>query len=438
MYGRCHRGIAGTEAGGSERHEMSGRWDVVEGERMSTSTGNISRRRRNPLRGARRRHSFTLLEVVLALSLMIAMMAGIYEYYLSTMRARDAAIRSLRQTLMMRALLEQIAEDLRHITDISPDNVGFVGTEEQLTFVRMGVPDMGMALQLHDSMSQDAKPGQEDLVRITYMLKRDTEEKTMDVDGTPVVYGMLRSTPQLIDPNPQFTVSVDAQSESQDQSGSDGSTIGTAPTSTEDLIPDVKYLRFWYYDGKTWHPRWQAPAAEATGTTEGAESSDSSSDDTSGGDTSGGDTSGDDTTGTDKTGSGKTGTKKTSTKKTGTKKTSTTKTSDTDGDSTGSDKTSGSLLGGTSSSGSDSAGASLPQAIQIIIGTTKVPLAEDEFDISRVTEENEVDNETYHPDRWAIRVYLRQSDQSLLSSRSHGINVSGEQETSTDVVGGLR
>lgn len=351
------------------------------------------------------RGGFTLLEVVLALSLMIAMMAGIYEFYTSTMRARDAAVRSMRDTIMMRAMLEQMAEDIRHMTDFAPDGQVMIGDQEQLTFVRMGLPDMGLALQQRDPITDDPKPGLQDLYRITYMLQRDTEEEYLDEDGTPVVYGLLRTRPQLIDPNSTYTMSPEALAKYEEETGFELEMGEPAEPPPPDLMPEIKYLRFWYYDGTEWLPRWQVaappeeqlPGEEGTGE-EGWGDDGSGSGDGSGGGLDGG--LGDEV---DEAALAE-----------------------------------GALLALSGPSPEEGGQVALPQAIQIIIGKTKVPRDEDEFDISRVAEENEIDNETYHPDRWSIRVYLRQTDQSMLGSRGHGQRISGEQETSTHMVGGLR
>ena len=62
----------------------------------------------------------------------------------------------------------------------------------------------------------------------------------------------------------------------------------------------------------------------------------------------------------------------------------------------------------------------LPQAVRITIGKVKVPPEEEELELDEETEEEE--EEEYHPDRFTIVVYLRQADQSLLSSRKYGVD----------------
>jgi len=79
--------------------------------------------------------------------------------------------------------------------------------------------------------------------------------------------------------------------------------------------------------------------------------------------------------------------------------------------------------GGTSGEGANGQQVRvLPQAIRITVGKIKEPRLEDDLDLSRTEEEKEEDARTYHPDRWTITVYLRQSDQSQLSSRKYGLD----------------
>ncbi|MBI4581256.1 MAG: hypothetical protein HY718_16255 [Planctomycetes bacterium] len=327
------------------------------------------------------RRAFSLLEMVLALSLIIMLMGGVYGFYVSTMQAREAAVRSMRDTLLMRALLEQMAEEIRHVTDIVPDNVGFIGTEEELTFTRLAIPHMGEAMRLRDRVGDDSKPGLQDFLRVTYKLEWDTSGENLDEDGTPVVYGLLRNSPPLIDPNPAYQLSPEALTKLEEDTGfklDDGAELPRLPPSAPEIIaPEVKYLRFKYFDGVNWLPRWQATGGSAQ--------------QASGGDAGTGEL-GDGTGGTGDQGAG--------------------------GD--GSDLAAG--LGGER----EPSDRVLPQAIQITIGKVKVPHQLGDFDIGQAMEEERLDNETWHPDRWTIRVYLRQADQSLLSTRSHGIDVGND------------
>lgn len=348
---------------------------------------------------ADRAAGFTLLEVVLALSLIIALMGGVYGFYANTMQARDTAIRSMRDTLLMRALLEQMAEEIRHITDVVPDNIGFNGTEEEVTFVRLRVPDMGSAYAEYDSMSDDPRPGQQDLSRVTYKLQWDEEEENLDEDGTPVCYGLLRSEQTPIDPNPQFVLSAEEMAKYEEDSGfklGEKTEEAPPPVNAELIAPEIKYLKLEYFDGAEWRDKWQVVSEQQAGA-EGAEGEGDGGTGGEGG--TGGDGGAGGSDGEGGAGSGQRG-------------------GMSDGGGAGFN------LGGDTGSGGGGGreGYVLPQAIRITIGKVKVPRREDELDISRAAEEEELDRRTYHPDRWTIVVYLRQADQSQLSSRKYGID----------------
>jgi prepilin-type N-terminal cleavage/methylation domain-containing protein len=340
---------------------------------------------------AARPAGFSLLEVIIALALMISLMGGIYGFYVNTMGARDAAVRSMRDTLLMRALLEQISEEIRHITDVVPDNIGFSGTEEELTFVRLIMPDMGTAYVERRSIQDDPKPGQQDMARVTYKLQWDEEEENLDEDGTPVCYGLLRSQQTPIDPNPSFVLSPEEAAKYQEDSGfklDENAEEAPPPVSAELIAPEVKYLRFEYFDGAEWRDRWQVVSegqAEAGADAEGAEG-------IGGGSGSGADLGAGDPAG-------------------------------------GAGLDLGSIPGGAvGGAEGGQQGYVLPQAIRITMGKVKVPRREDDFDISRMAEQDEIDKRTHHPDRWTMTVYLRQADQSQLSSRKYGIENSISSE----------
>jgi hypothetical protein len=74
------------------------------------------------------------------------------------------------------------------------------------------------------------------------------------------------------------------------------------------------------------------------------------------------------------------------------------------------------------SAAGEESGYALPQAVRITIGKEPDPEDQEEFSTSVLDEFDEEEWEKYHPDRVSVVVYLRQSDQSKLSSRQHGVN----------------
>jgi uncharacterized membrane protein YgcG len=385
--------------------------------------------------GCPRATGFSLLEVVIALALTLLLLGGVYGFYVSTMRARDSAVHNMRETLLMRALLEQIADEIRQITDVVPDSMGFTGSEEELTFIKLVTPDMGSAYAKRDPFA-DPKPGLHDFMRVTYKLQWDEDQQVMDEDGTPICYGLLRSFQSPIDPNPSFNMSPEELAKYEEDTGfkleekpADAATA-TPPVSAELIAPEIKYLRFKYFDGAEWRDRWRtdAPAADAAADSDGS-TGESAGD---GGSLSGGDASGKTGSAGRSGGEGSgliSGARRSALNADGKSGAGSGKSGDLLGGGTGA-KPGGSLLGGGGQE--QKQGYILPQAIRITIGRVKVPRDTDGFDPSKLAQEEELDKKTYHPDRWTITVYLQQADQSQLSSRKYGVDNNAQMGEQTE------
>src|SRR6185436_9698766 len=124
---------------------------------------------------ARRRGGFTLLEAIIALVLMIAMLAGVFGFYMNVLRARRVGGQVSRDALLANALLRRIGDEIRHACDIVPgDGLGFSGTHNQITIVRTKMPEL-YAFDKHESVTDELPPGQQDICRITYELVWDEE-----------------------------------------------------------------------------------------------------------------------------------------------------------------------------------------------------------------------------------------------------------------------
>ena len=90
-----------------------------------------------------RRPGLTLLEVILALSLMIMLLSGVYSFYATSLKAREVGGTIARDAMLTRALLERIADELRHATDIVPgDGIGFRGERDNITIVHTRMPEL--------------------------------------------------------------------------------------------------------------------------------------------------------------------------------------------------------------------------------------------------------------------------------------------------------
>ncbi|MHC4444170.1 MAG: PulJ/GspJ family protein [Planctomycetota bacterium] len=314
--------------------------------------------------------AFTLLEAIIALALMIALLSGVYGFYSNTLKARHEGGKVARDVMLMRAILGQMADELRHATSFTPgDGIGFQGTEEYIKIVYFDMPERNQAFRKYNSVREDLPPAQMDIRRSEYNLLWDDELR--DEDGIFICHGLWRTEQRTFDPNPSF-VMADAEIED----GEPEKKEKTAPLKKGELIaPEIKYMRFEYHDGAEWHDRWHVAIEEDI------------------------------------------------------------EEEDEEGDEGEGEKVKDEPIGDEqvpavqACSDCDENGYVLPQAVRITVGLHKIDPDEEEFDVTVLEEtEERRENREYYPDRFTIVVYLRQADQSLLSSRKYGASRS-EQMT---------
>ncbi|HPD32584.1 MAG TPA: hypothetical protein PLL20_21545 [Phycisphaerae bacterium] len=207
-----------------------------------------------PARAARRR-GVTLLEVLLSLTLIVLMMSGIFGFYNTVLRVRQEGSVLAQDVLLTRAILDRIADEIRHATDIVPgDGIGFRGDRNSITIVRHRMTENYSYIEYDDTAIANLPPPQLDLIRIKYELREDPDEVD-DEDGLPIVYGLFRSEQKVFDPNPEVIVDLDTDlGEAQKD---EDLPMDVPPVTTELYAPEIKYLRFQYFDGMQWLDQWQ-------------------------------------------------------------------------------------------------------------------------------------------------------------------------------------
>lgn len=334
--------------------------DRVAGDEPQRRRPSAFRGRNGRLPGSRRR-AFTLLEVILALTLMIMMMSGVFSFYQTVLRSREEGSRATLDAMRARALLMTMVEEIRSVAPIVPgDGYGFRGTKDSITIVRLKLPEQYAMQEL--SLRETPPPAQKDLERITYSLLWDDEYK--DEEGVNWCHGLWRSVQRTFDPNPQLVIEdVQIAGESTDNEVSHTEVVTGAL-----IAPEIKYLRFHYFDGADWRDRWQVPIEE----TEDMDDSEGFSETIP--------PAGDMASGIGQ----------------------------------------GDIAGGRQGGRSGTGEYALPQAVRITIGRERVN-PDDEFQLRREEEEELSGKPIYHPDRFTMVVYLQQADPTLLSSRIYGV-----------------
>lgn len=214
---------------------------------------------RGSLQAGARRRAFTLLEAVLTIALTIVLMAGVFAFYMHILRARETAVLAMQDAKLHRAILVQMAHEIRQATPIVPgDGIGFRGDRHQISIVYLALPDRTAFWEFSPGVDLPP-PAQSDWRRVTYQLLWDAEG--VDADGMPICHGLWRTHQRMFDPNPQFVVADD------DVGTGSGDEEAVTPQADGELFaPEIKYLSFEYFDGAEWRDRWQFAADEADDT----------------------------------------------------------------------------------------------------------------------------------------------------------------------------
>ena len=321
-----------------------------------------------------RSRGFSLLEVVVALALMLLLLSGVFGFYLTALRVRNEAGQVTRDIAQMRAELLRIADDIRHATNMVPgDGRGFRGTRDNITIVRLVMPET-YAFERHNPETDKLPPAQMGIRRIEYQLRWSEELK--DNEDVPLCYGMVRTEQRNFDPNPKLIVKVEEEAGAAPEEDKPEADM---PRVEAELSPQIKYLRFEYFDGADWQDRWQeaAPGAEKSESTEGSAGAGGAGDQ-----------------GKDAGSSGDQGSAKLK-------------------------------LG----SGRVPQVYALPQAVKITIGRIREDPEQYKFDVTQLKEMEERRKKEQHSDRLTIIVYLLQADSSQASSRMHGRKLQIGRET---------
>lgn len=224
---------------------------------------------RHPVRGRiaaapASRRGVTLLEVILALGLTGMLLAGVYVFYANVLATREAADKICLDSQLMRVTVDRIADDVRYAGGFTPGfGVGLTGDKHSISVYRYMLPEPDVFNEYSAQIDQ-LPPAKADLRNVKYSLVWDEENK--DDNNDPTCHGLFRSVQKTLN---QLVVVEDADkgampSESDleltDEESPDDQENGLQPAPAgvegELVAPEIKYLRFSYFDGAEWTDQW--------------------------------------------------------------------------------------------------------------------------------------------------------------------------------------
>jgi hypothetical protein len=196
----------------------------------------MSRCRGHNLSG--RRFALTLLEVILAVSIIIIMMSVMLTFMWRTLQIREQVIADADHAQIARLFLEKISDELRGV--LGGEELNFpveqrlLGTRRSIEFLTTEMPERTQFTFYSETDEQP--PARHDVQWVSYSLWVDENETTED--GDPMVGGILRTLRRTL----SQTI-VDEEEPLQQRS--------------DNWAPELGFLEFRYFDGVEWHTEWQ-------------------------------------------------------------------------------------------------------------------------------------------------------------------------------------
>jgi hypothetical protein len=188
---------------------------------------------------ARRCRAFTLVEMILATGLLVLLMGMLYEFYDTSLTMRDQGLEHTRRLQLVRVVLDRIAEEIRYCSDSTPGyGPGLVGNRYQLTVLTPTLPTK--ELMRRRSLTEKALAAQFDLREIRYSIAWD--EENLDEEGNWRALGLVRRETQT------FNQAIVVEGDEGDDA--------TAAIKRELYAPEIKFIEFAYFDGRTWWDTW--------------------------------------------------------------------------------------------------------------------------------------------------------------------------------------
>ncbi|MHC5110934.1 MAG: PulJ/GspJ family protein [Planctomycetota bacterium] len=211
------------------------------------------------------RRAVTLLEIALAMGLLVLVSSMTYWFYADALETRDAESEVIRKWRLARVTLEAMANEIRQASLIPHGGVaGIVGDAEaiRVSTVRMPVKNV-----IPGGLDINGKPNpQTDLIRVEYRIARHPDI-VHEEEGYELPLGLIRNEvltePDDTDPDAVdadgFPIGSDGQaldSDSFKENSEDGADVGFDINWQELYAPEIKFLRFCYFDGSTWWDKW--------------------------------------------------------------------------------------------------------------------------------------------------------------------------------------
>lgn len=182
------------------------------------------------------RRAVTLLEMLLAVSLILLTMSTLFLFYEISLGATRRAEKHTLRTQQARVVLQQIAREIRQAyTGVDEKTTAIKGTMHSLMLSISTLPD-ATVMQTY-GIGDAVPPAVCDIRQVQYFMAVDPDDP--DEEGNANVVGLVRGEQRPYD---EEIVLEDQLNKIR---------------RIRAMAPDVKYVRFYYFDGANWIDAWQ-------------------------------------------------------------------------------------------------------------------------------------------------------------------------------------
>ncbi len=220
------------------------------------------------------RRALTLLEVVLSMGLLVVLSSMTYWFYGSVLETRQRGTEKTYEMRLVRVVLDRLAREIRQASLITTDDrVGIRGEAERIWLSTIRVPskELSKVRRTRDL----PPPGEYDLTKIEYKIARHPDIVS-DRGNWELPLGLARV--EIMVPRPDSIQTGEAhQDQKQVVGGDQGDAAFEQQLAEEEFVddvqdtgaqlkprieweqlyaPEIRYLRFCYFDGRTWWDDW--------------------------------------------------------------------------------------------------------------------------------------------------------------------------------------
>jgi len=216
---------------------------------------------------------FTLLEVLLGLTLAVVVVAGAFAFYRRALEVRELVIQDVEVAGAERAIMDHLTAELRAAQVDAFVSPGMQGTASQIKFGTVVVPGPP-AWAVVNATDTPVTP-ERDLQVVTYELRPTVDDQgnpVLDDQGNPLIDGIERMCQTLV--SAVTVASTTGTASTLNPITGTPTTVnpttGASATGDATVIPStlvsarMKFLYFRYWDGTQWTEAWSGrglPAA---------------------------------------------------------------------------------------------------------------------------------------------------------------------------------